>query len=149
MRVRRSQRAASTGRDSTLRSGIRGESGLGLVEVLVSVAILSIGVLAIARAGIQVGTQLGESRLDTEEALVARQVMDRLRTGPFAAIRDGTDTVMVGSRAYVVTRTVTSPTSRLKLVDLSISTDDPALAATASRVFSSRVHATRPLPVAP
>jgi len=113
------------------------------------VAILSVGVLAIAGAGVQVRSQLDDARLDTERTIVARQVMERLRTGPFVAIRSGTDTVMVGARRYVVTRTVTSPTSRLRLIDLSVSTDDPAFGGTASQMFSGRVQAPRPTPVAP
>lgn len=113
-----------------------------------SVVILSIGVLAIAGASLQVGGQLSESRLETERTLVARQAMERLRTGPWTSIRSGADTVAVGSRSYVVTRTVTSPLRRVKLVELSVYADDPALA-TAPRVFTGRIQADRPLPVAP
>ena len=139
----------ATGRPSrmTLRERIEDTAGLGLIEVLVAMIILSVGVLAIAGISVQVGTQNSMSTSQTDQALAAQQVMEALHLTGFAATSSGTDTISVGNRRYIVTRTVTTPTTRVKLIQLTVTSARNRM--TSPRVFTSRMYQNRQLPSAP
>jgi len=129
-----------------LRDRIADTSGLGLIEVLVSMIILSVGMMAIAGISLQVGTQNKLSTSQTDQSLAAQQVMETLQRVGYAATTSGTDTISVGNRRYRVTRSVTTPNARVKLVQLTVS----AMTGTASpRVYTSRIYESRQLPAPP
>lgn len=130
----------------TLRERIEDASGLGLIEVIVSMLILSVGMLAIAGVSLQVGTQNKLSTSQTDQSLAAQQVMETLQRAGYAATTSGTDTVSVGNRTYWVTRAVTTPNTRVKLVRLTVT---PASGTSSARVYTSRVYETRQLPAPP
>ncbi|MDX1394843.1 MAG: prepilin-type N-terminal cleavage/methylation domain-containing protein [Gemmatimonadota bacterium] len=131
---------------TSLRARLADESGLGLIEVLVSMIILSVGMMAIAGISLQVGTQTKLSTSQTDQSLAAQQVMETLLGGGYAAAASGSDTVSVGNRVYQVTRSVTSPTSRVKLVQLTVT---PITGNGSARVYTSRMYENRQLPAAP
>lgn len=128
------------------RERLEDVSGLGLIEVLVSMILLSVGMMAIAGISLQVGTQNRLSMTQTDQSLAAQQVMEALQRSGYAATTSGTDTVSVGTRTYLVTRTVTTPTQRVKLVQLTVTSQSGL---STPRVFTSRVYERRQLPVAP
>lgn len=130
----------------TLRERLQDSSGLGLIEVLVAMMILSVGMMAIAGISLQVGTQTKLSTSQTDQSLAAQQVMEALQQNGYAAATNGQDTVSVGNRQYLVTRAVTTPNMRVKLVQLTV-TSVNGLAS--PRVYTSRIYETRQLPAAP
>jgi Tfp pilus assembly protein PilV len=133
-------------RGRRLRERLRGSEGIGLIEVLAALIIMSVGMLAIAGISLQVGAQNQWSTWQTDQALAAQQVMERLQRIGYAATANGTDTVSVGNRAYVVNRVVSQPAPRVKRVQLTVLSSQ---AAAAPRVFVSRIYETRQLPTAP
>ena len=130
----------------TLRERLADESGLGLIEVLVSLIILSVGMMAIAGVSLQVGTQTKLSTWQTDQSMAAEQVMESLQRAGYAAAASGSDTVSVGNRVYQVTRVVSSPLTRVKLVQLTVT---PLTGTASARVFTNRMYDNRQLPAAP
>jgi Tfp pilus assembly protein PilV len=133
----------------TLRQRISDEGGLGLIEVLVSMVILSVGMLAIAGISLQVGTQNALSTNQTDQSLAAQQVMETLQAIGYTNVASGTDTVTVGTSSYVVTRSVTTPTTRVKLVQLTVTPANSRVYRSTARVYTGRIYETRQLPAAP
>lgn len=143
MRATRRIRGGSGRTGSSAR--LREVAGVGLIEAITAMAILSIGVLAVTGITLQVGAQNRVSTWQTDESLVAGQVFERLRRAGYAAAAGGNDTVAVGNRTYVVGVAVTTPATRVKQVDLSVR---PRRGGTA-RTYTGRIYETRPLPSAP
>lgn len=134
-------RAGRTG----LRNRTQDESGLGLIEVITAMVILSVGVLAVAGLTLQVGAQNRLSTWQTDQSLAAQQVMESMQRAGYAAAAGRTDTVTVGNRTYVVTSTVTTPSNRLKQVSLGVQSPRGGPA----RTYTGRVYQNRQLPSAP
>ncbi len=132
-------------RGRTLRERLSDSAGIGLIEVLVSLIIMAVGMLAIAGISLQVGAQNRWSTWQTDQAMAAQQVMERLQRVGYTGTANGTDTVSVGNRSYVVNRVVSQPAPRVKRVQLTVVSSQGA----APRVFVSRIYETRQLPVAP
>jgi Tfp pilus assembly protein PilV len=132
-------------RGRTLRDRLSDSSGIGLIEVLAALIIMSIGMLAIAGISLQVGAQNQWSTWQTDQALAAQQVMERLQRVGYPGTTNGTDTVSVGNRSYVVNRVVSQPAPRVKRVQLTVLSSQGA----APRVFVSRIYQTRQLPPSP
>ena len=130
---------------TTLRERLRDDSGLGLIEVIIAMIILSIGMMAIAGISLQVGTQNKLSTFQTDQSLAAQQVMESLQRQGYAAAVSGTDTVTVGNRVYTVTRSVSTAAARVKLVQLTVQSSNGVTA----RTFAGRIYQTRQLPIAP
>jgi len=128
------------------RQRLRDVSGFGLIEVLVSMILLSVGLLALAGTSRQVGEQNRLSGSRTGEALAAQQVMGTVWHRGYGAATSGAGAVSVGNRVYLVTRAVTSPAPRVKVVRLSVTSQRLP---SNPRVFTSRVYANRQLPTAP
>lgn len=122
---------------SSLRSG----AGFGLIEALAALAIVSIAVLGVAGTSLRVGEQDRTSTVATDHAIVAGQVMERVRAAGYAAAASGTDTVAYGGRTYLVSRLVTPAGPRLKAVRLVVRDRVGA-----SRPFETRLLLDRPLP---
>lgn len=130
---------------AALRGRPRNDSGLGLIEVITAMVILSIGVLAVAGISLQVGAQNRLSTWQTDQSMAAQQVMEALQRRGYAAATSGTDTVTVGTRTYVVTSTVTVPVNRVKQVTLDVR---PARGGR-GRTYTGRIYENRQLPAAP
>ena len=128
-----------------LRQRLRDTSGMGLIEVLAALIIMSIGMLAIAGISLQVGAQNRWSTWQTDQAMAAQQVMERLQRLGYSTVSNGTDTVSVGNRRYVVNRVVGQPAPRVKRVQLTVVSSQGA----SPRIFVSRIYQTRPLPASP
>jgi prepilin-type N-terminal cleavage/methylation domain-containing protein len=128
-----------------LRQRLQDNSGMGLIEVLASLIIMSVGMLAIAGISLQVGAQNRWSTWQTDQALAAQQVMERLQRIGYAAVSSGTDTISVGNRRYVVNRVVGQPAPRVKRVQLTVLSSQGAV----PRTFVSRIYENRPLPTSP
>jgi len=133
----------------TLRDRIRDEAGLGLVEVMVSMIILSVGMLAIAGISLQVGTQTALATSQTDQSLAAQQVMERLQSSRYTNVSSGSDTVTIANRRYLVTRSVSTPTTRVKLIQLTVTAAGNRGRRTAARVYTGRIYDARQLPSAP
>lgn len=134
-------------RGHTLRKRLEDSTGIGLIEVLAALIIMSIGMLAIAGISLQVGSQNQWSTWQTDQAMAAQQVMERLQRMDYTTIASGTDTVSVGNRTYVVNRLVSGPAPRVKRVQLTVLSTQPQ--PTSPRVFVSRIYQTRQLPPSP
>lgn len=132
-------------RGRTLRERLGDDRGIGLIEVLTALIIMSVGMLAIAGISLQVGAQNRWSTWQTDQALAAQQVMERLQRVGYPGTTNGTDTVSVGNRSYVVNRVVSQPAPRVKRVQLTVISSQGA----APRVFVSRIYQTRQLPPSP
>ncbi len=128
-----------------LRNRLRDRSGLGLIEVITAMVILSIGVLAVAGVTLQVGMQNRMSTWQTDQSLAAQQVMETLEESGYAAVSSRTDTVTIGNRTYVVAAVVTTPATRVKQVQLTV---QPRRGGT-SRTYTGRIYENRQLPAAP
>jgi Tfp pilus assembly protein PilV len=142
------KRAEDSRMMTSVRERIADTSGLGLIEVIVAMLILSVGMMAIAGISLQVGTQNKLSTSQTDQSLAAQQVMETLQQAGYAATTNGADTVTVGNRRYLVRRAVTTPTSRVKLVQLTVSAVT-ANGLTTPRVYTSRIYESRQLPAPP
>jgi len=128
-----------------LRSRLGDASGLGLIEVITAMVILSIGVLALAGLTFQVGTQNRLSTWQTDQSMAAQQVMESLTRGGYAAATSRTDTVTVGTRTYVVSALVSTPANRVKQVQLTVQ----ATRGGRGRTYTGRIYENRQLPAAP
>lgn len=148
MTGRRQRRTTMRGLWRRLRRDAADPSGLGLIEVLVALIMFAIGMMAIAGISLQVATQNSMSTWQTDQALAAQLVMERLHGSGYgyATAATGTDTVTVGNRTYAVNRLVTSPSPRVKNVRLTVVSPQGR---TASRVFVSRIYSNRQLPASP
>jgi Tfp pilus assembly protein PilV len=131
------------------RERVRDETGLGLVEVLVSMIILSVGVLAIAGISLQVGTLNALSTSQTDQSLAAQQVMESMQAAGYANASSGSDTITVANRRYVVTTSVTTPSLRVKLVQLTVTAAGNRGRQISAGVYTGRIYDARQLPSAP
>jgi Tfp pilus assembly protein PilV len=133
------------GRATDFRSRLRDSSGLGLIEVITAMVILSIGVLAVAGIAFQVGVQTRLSTWQTDQSLAAQQVMESLQRGGYTSAVSRTDTVTVGTRTYVVTAAVSTPANRVKQVQLTVQSPNGG----PGRSYTGRIYQSRQLPSAP
>jgi len=119
-----------------------GQAGFGLVEVLVAVVILAFGLLAVAGVSLMVAGQTRGAAYDTDQAMIAQQVMDVMAQN-FDAVPTGTsDTTMsVAGRSYTISADVTQPSVHLKEVQLVVSGRDRVHPDT----FQTSLHRPRPL----
>lgn len=137
--------ARERARSAGLGDRLRDAAGLGLIEVITAMVILSIGVLAMAGLAVHVGTQNKLSTWQTDQSLAAQQVMESLQSGGYAAANSRVDTVTLGRRTYVVTAGVSNPANRVKQVQLTVQlpTGGPG------RTYTGRIYQNRQLPAAP
>ena len=133
----------------TFRDRVADETGLGLVEVLVSMIILSVGMLTIAGISLHVVTQNALSTSQTDQALAAQQVMESLQIAGYANVSSGSDTITVANRQWVVAKSVTTPSARVKLVQLTVTAAGYRGRQFSARVFTGRIYNARQLPAAP
>ncbi len=95
------------------------EAGFGLVEVLIAVVILAFGLLAITGVSLSTARQTRGAAYDTDQAMVAQQLMDGMAQD-YSAVPTGSSdtTITVAGRSYTVSRTVTQTSGKLKSVQL-------------------------------
>ena len=126
---------------------MRNEAGIGLVEALIALVVLSIGVLAITGISLSVGAQSRNSTWRTDQALAAQQVLEGFHQRGYAAAASRTDTVTIGNRTYVVNCTVTNPAPRVRQVAATVThaTRSDVMA----RTFTTRLYQPRQLPSGP
>lgn len=126
------------------QTALANEAGFGLVEVMLAVAVSSIGVLALAAASSGIGSQNLLSRWDTDGALVARHTLDRAAAAGFGQTASGSGSVAAGGRVYPVVRSVSPLSSRLEEITVRV-----ASAGRNPVAFVTRLASARPLPAAP
>ena len=121
-----------------------GCAGIGLVEVLVSIVVASVGVLAAASVTIAITSQTRIARAYADRVLAARAVVQEVAGLPYDSVRSSAATLVITGRPHDVARDVTSPDPRLKRVRVTVSSS-----AGAEMVFETLLARGRPLPVAP
>lgn len=127
-----------------MRSALRCQAGIGLVEVLIALIILSVGMLSIAGISLSVGAQTQWAAWQTDQSLAAQTVLERVQREGYDAADNGTDTVVIGTKTYLVNRTVTEVEPRVKEVQATVSGVHVS-----PRTFVTRVYKERPLPTPP
>ena len=121
------------------------KSGVGLIEVMVALILLTVGILAVAGIGLQVAAQNRWSHWQTDETLAAQEVLERLQRAGYAAATSGTDTVTIGQNTYRITRAVTQVANRVRQVQVTVASASGGR----TRTFTSRLYAPRQLPAPP
>lgn len=117
----------------------RRQAGFGLVEVLVALVVLSAGMLGVAGLTGTAAEQTWRSAWETEQALVAQQLVDSIRQAGFGEAVDGADTLEIAGRRWAAAWTVTRPATALKRVDVALE----GRRGLDARTFTTRLH--RPL----
>jgi Tfp pilus assembly protein PilV len=126
-----------------LRSKTRDESGFGLIEALIAVTVLVIGLLAVSGLSLATAAQARIADVRSDQMITGQSVIEDIRQAGFDAAASGVDTVTTGGRTFYVTRTVTVPNSRTKLINVQIA---PATGGLTVRSFNTVIHAARSLP---
>ena len=121
---------------------LRDETGFGLVEILITMVILSVGLLALTTITAGVASQTRISAERTAQAMAAQQVLEDYTRRGYAAATGRVDTVQVSGQSYIVTSTVTDPSSRVRQVSAVVTGRGPAIA----RTYVARVYDPIPLP---
>jgi prepilin-type N-terminal cleavage/methylation domain-containing protein len=120
----------------------RDEAGFGLVEILITMLILSVGLLALTTISAGVASQTRISAERTAQAMAAQQVLEDYTRRGYAAATSGVDTVQISGRAYVVSSTVTDPSSRVRQVSSVVNGRGPTVA----RTYITRIYDPIPVP---
>jgi prepilin-type N-terminal cleavage/methylation domain-containing protein len=120
------------------------QAGFGLVELVVALAVSSVGAVALAGAGLAIGEQGRTARWSADQGLVARTALETAHRLGHGAVPAGSSTVGTGTRSYSVRTVVTPVGRRLDAVRLDIAEPGRTPAS-----YETRVASARPLPVAP
>ena len=95
--------------------GVQPRRGFTLIELVVTIVVLSVGLLALAGNSTVIARQMSGARVMTEAATIAQMRFERLRSVPCTTLAAGTSTagqvsevwtVTNGTRTVVVTDTV-------------------------------------------
>jgi Tfp pilus assembly protein PilV len=102
----------ATGRQNGLVAKLRGERGLGLVELLIALLVLNIGIFATIGAFTSAATAINRASHLSTAAAVSDKQMETYRDSPYASIpSSGTTTTSVtgaDGRTYTVVATFTN-----------------------------------------
>ncbi len=120
-------------------------SGFGLVEVLVALAVGSIGILAVAGLHVAAVTQSRIAEWRTTQTVAADQVFEDFIRNGYGAATSGTVATTVRGDTVNVNVTVTNSGIRVRQVTVRV----PAIGSVSARTFVRRIYQRRPLPVAP
>ena len=139
------RRKASAGSSQGTRRSLRDQEGFGLIEVIVAIAVGTIGLLAIAGLQLAAATQgrIGEWR--TTQAFCAQQVFEEVHREGYAAAVSRAYTATVDGRSYTVTVNVSNTALRVKSVNALV----PAMGSVNARKFVTRIYEPRPVPAGP
>lgn len=123
----------SVWKDSTARAGF------SLVEVMVSMVVLSFGALSMVQMAGGLALGLRQAGAQTAVVAAAQTGLEATEVQDFGSVSVGTtvDTVAIQGRAYVRSVTVTSATSRVKRVDVTVS---PLVSPGPTHTLTSYVH---------
>ena len=127
------------------RIGKKGDEGFGLVEVMIAMAIGSIGILAVAGLQIAAATQSRVAEWRTTQALAAQQVFEQIHRGGYAAAASGSYMTTVGGDSIAVALTVSNSALRVRQLSVVV----PAMGSVNARTFVRRLYQPRPLPASP
>jgi len=112
------------------------ESGFGLVEILITMLIMSVGLLALTTISAGVASQTRISAERTAQAMATQQVLEDYTRRGYAAAASRVDTVQVSGRRYIVTSSVTDVNGRVRQVSSVV--DGRGLVA--SRTYITRIY---------
>lgn len=129
-------------RSTAAPNTVANQAGFGLVEVLITMLILSVGLLALTTISAGVASQTRISAERTGQAMAAQQVLEDYTRRGYATATSGVDTVQVGGKSYVVTSTVTDVNGRVRQVSALVGGRGPTVA----RTYVTRVYEPIPLP---
>jgi len=118
------------------------ERGFGLVEILITMVILTVGLLALTTISAGVASQTRISAEKTAQAMAAQQVLEDYTRRGYATATSGVDTVQVSGRSYIVTSTVTDPSARVRQVSSVVNGRGPTVA----RTYVTRIYDPLPIP---
>lgn len=118
------------------------ERGFGLAEALVSLVILSVGLLAIAGIALSVSAQTRAGVDTTAQVMAGQQVLETMVQEGYGNVPTGDTTVKVGSRTFTVSRSVTAAGVRWQEIEVEVeqTRDRPA------QTLTTRLHAPRTPP---
>lgn len=118
------------------------ERGFGLVEALVSLIILSVGLLAIAGIALSVSAQTRAGVDTTAQVMAGQQVLEAMVQEGYASVPTGDTTVRVGSRTFTVSRSVTASGIRWKEIQVEVG----GIGDLPPETLTTRLHRPRPAP---
>ena len=118
------------------------ESGFGLVEILITMLIMSVGLLALTTISAGVASQTRISAERTGQAMAAQQVLEDYARRGYSTAASGMDTVQVGGKTYIVTSTVTDVNGRVRQISAVVNGRGP----TTARTYVTRVYDPIPVP---
>lgn len=119
-------------------------AGFSLIEVVVSIAVASVGILGAAAVVAAIGSQVRRAAWDADRAVAARVTAQALASAGFASAASGSDTVTVGGRRYTVARVVTTRSPGLRHIALTVTPPENA-----GGRFEVLLARARPQPAAP
>ena len=129
-----------------VRNNLGDEGGFSLPEALISSMILGFGLLAVAGLSMSTAQQRRLAERRTDQALAAQLELSKIQqevpTLGFSSITDTERSLAVGNGTFVVSRTVSLVSSRVKEVQIEVS----RVGSVGSRTFTTRVYAPRQLP---
>ena len=128
----------------------RTRGGFSLVEVLVAVVILGVGLLGVAGLSAGVGSLTRRSTAETEQTVVAQQVLEHMLAEPFGTYARGPGaiadtTLTIAGRDYTVSRRVSSVNARVDRVRVIVE----GKLGFGPDTFASRSHDPLPPPSSP
>ncbi len=96
-------------------------TGFGLAELLVSITILGIGIVAVAGLVVSTGDRTRASAWQTDQIIVAQQELERAARLPFDSLVSATDSTATSMGSYRLDRSVSPIGLRLKQLDVTTS----------------------------
>lgn len=118
------------------------ERGFGLAEALVSLVILSVGLLAIGGIALSVSAQTRAGVNTTAQVLAGQQVLEAMVQEGYGSVPTGDTTVTVGSRTFIVDRSISASGSRWQEIQVQVE----SMGDQAAETITTRVHAKRAPP---
>lgn len=108
---------------NSMWKGSTARAGFSLVEVMVSIVVLSFGALSMVRITGGLAVALRQAGAQTVVVAAAQTGLEATEVRDFASVTTGTtaDTVTIQGRAFVRSVTVTAAGARVKRVDVTVS----------------------------
>lgn len=128
--------------DRPTASPLDSERGFGLIEALIALIILSVGLLAIAGIALSVSAQTRAGVNTTAQVLAGQQVLEAMVQEGYGSVPTGDTTVTVGSRTFIVDRSISASGSRWQEIQVQVE----SMGDQAAETITTRVHAKRAPP---
>lgn len=97
-----------------------GPAGWALVEVIVTLTVLSVGLLATAGLVRAVSRQIDQARAESDAALQAQQLLEAALSARAPPPHSGEDTLALGGRNYIVRMDVEVETPTLERIRVDV-----------------------------